>query len=909
MSLHEQRPNPDALLAQLQQLETQALRGKLRIYFGSSAGVGKTYAMLEAARYAHEAGRKVLVGVVETHGRAETEKLLEGLELLPRKNIDYKDRTFQVFDLDAALVQKPEILLVDELAYSNAVGGRHPKRWQDIEELLNNGIEVWTTLNVQHLDSLNDVVGNITGIRVMETIPDRFFNQADEVVLIDIPATELLNRLKLGKVYLSEHAQRAAQHFFRPGNLIALREITLRRVADRLEKDIRSYKQTQAINNVWKTESSLLASLNDDDNIEAVIRRAARLAGQMNLSWHAVYVETPALQRRPSDQRQRILTLLKLAEQLGAQTTILSGDAIAPSLIHYAQQHNLTTVILGRTSPSYWKIGSRSLAAQLGQLAPEIDVVQVGSATVSRPMTATVEVVPTPIAHATSEQTMRGIGLAGLATFITTLLTTTLLETLTLDPANLVMIHLLAVVLVAVKLGRKPAVVATVLNVIAFDFFLIPPRFSLAVSDIQYLLTFAVMLVVGLIISHLTSGLRFQARIAAHREQRAQILFELAKELSGALKSEQIVEISLRVIKQAFGEQAVLLLPDAQENLLIPPIPPELQGLDIGIAQWAFKQNEVAGFATNTLPANPFRYLPLRAPVRIRGILAIRPRQQHWLLIPEQVRQLETFANLIAIALERVHFVEVAQEMVVHIESERLRNSLLSALSHDLRTPLTALMGLAESLQLEQAQLTTQQQEIIQAITHTALHMTHLVHNLLDMVRIEEKNIQLHCELQVLEEIIGSAIQATRGLLGNRNVTVRLAPQLPLIYCDALLLERVFINLLENASKYTPTTAQIEITAEHTQTQVKISVADNGHGLPTGQEEAIFEKFSRGHHESATTGIGLGLTICRAIMTAHQGTITAHNRPQGGAVFIFTLPLKNIESCYDTWNDSHDFTD
>lgn len=906
-SVHEQRPNPDALLAQLQQLENQAQRGKLRIYFGSSAGVGKTYAMLEAAQRVHEAGRNISVGVVETHGRAETEQLLQGLDILPRKFIDYKDRTFQTFDLDAALAKKPDILLVDELAYSNVVGGRHPKRWQDIEELLNNGIEVWTTLNVQHLDSLNDVVGNITGIRVMETIPDRFFNQADEVVLIDIPVTELLNRLKMGKVYFAEHAHHAAHHFFRQGNLIALREITLRRVADRLEKDIRSYKQTQSIVNIWKTESCLLANINETECAEAVIRRAARLAGQMNLSWHAVYVETPALQRRPHAQRQQILAILKLAEQLGAQTTLLAGETVAQSLIHYAHQHNLTTIVLGRSPTSYLKIGYISLAEQLGKLSPDIDVVQVGHATVTRPTVSPPESPTTP--PPSVEHTVTGIGWAGLATLLTTLLTMSLLETLTLDLANLVMIHLLTVVLVAVKLGRKPAVVATILNVIAFDFFLVPPRFSLVVSDIQYLLTFAVMLVVGLIISHLTSGLRFQARIATHRERRAQILFELARELSGALKSEQIVEISLRFIKQAFGEHAVLLLPDAQENLMTPPIPPELQGLDLGIAQWAFKQNEVAGFATNTLPANPFRYLPLRAPVRIRGILAIRPHQQHWLLIPEQVRQLETFASVIAIALERVHFVEVAQEMVVHIESERLRNSLLSALSHDLRTPLTALMGLAESLQLGHPALNVQQQEIIQAISHTALRMTHLVHNLLDMVRIEEKKIQLHCELQVLEEIIGSAIQATRSLLAERTVTVKLAPHFPLVYCDALLLERVFINVLENASKYTPRTAQIEIVAEYTQERVKISVVDNGKGFPVGQEETIFEKFSRGSHESATTGIGLGLTICRAIIEAHQGTIIARNHPLGGAVFTFTLPLKNIESLYDAWNDTHDFTD
>lgn len=887
--MNDQRPNPDELLARLQQSETQACRGKLRIYFGSSAGVGKTFAMLEAARKIPKTERSVMVGLVETHGRLETESLLENLDVLPRKLIDYQGKKFQEFDLDSALIKKPDLLLVDELAHSNIPSCRHPKRWQDIEELLNNGIDVWTTLNVQHLESLNDVISGITGIRVLETVPDSFFNQAEEVVLVDIPVEELFHRLQAGKVYFPEQARRATNNFFRRGNLIALREITLRRTADRLEKDIQTYKKNQSISSVWKTEGSILACVHEDSIMsEQIIRRAAQLAGQMNVNWYALYIETPTLQHLPTDQRERILNVLKLAEQLGANTTILSNENIAQSIVDYAHQHNLATIVVGHTRHVYFWFWQSSLLHQIAQLSPALDLIQIGF-TSSRPL-------PNSLTHIRKKTEAKTnsyqISIAIVATLLTTLTTVILLELLKLDLVNLVMLHLLTVVLVAVKLGRKPAIVATFLNVAAFDFFLVPPRLSFVVSDVQFMLTFLVMLLVGLIISQLTSGLRFQANIAAHREKRAHTLFELARDLSGALKTDQVVEISLKVIKQAFGGKVALLLPDSRENLISPSLISELEGLDIGIAQWAFKQNEQAGFATNTLPANPYRYIPLRAPVRIRGILAICPHQQHWLLIPEQLRQLETCASVVAIALERVHFVEVAQEMMIHIESERLRNSLLSALSHDLRTPLTALVGLAESLLLNQSTLDKQQQETVRGISQTALHMTNLVNNLLDMVRIEEGKMKLNCELQVLEEIIGSAIRAVRSLLNQRIIKVNLPHDFPLIACDALLLERVFINLLENAAKYTPPNAQIEINAHCLKTEVVIDVIDNGEGLPKDQEEVIFEKFTRGVSESATSGVGLGLTICRAIIHAHQGKIIARNHPQHGAIFSFTLPLQ-----------------
>lgn len=898
------RPNPDELLARLQQQENQATRGKLRIYFGSSAGVGKTFAMLEAAHAIQQEGQTVVVGWIETHGRAETERLLDNLQQLPAQAIPYQGNALREFDLDAALARKPDLLLVDEFAHSNVPGCRHPKRWQDIEELLHNGINVWTTLNVQHLDSLNDVISGITGIRVLETVPDTVFNQADEVVLIDITAEELLKRLHAGKVYLPEQAQRAAKHFFRKGNLIALREIALRRTANRLEKDVLTYKQTQSITSPWKTEDAILACINEDSTTaEQIIRYTTRLAGQMNIDWHVIYIETAALQRLPTPQREQILSQLKQAEQLGATTAILTSENVRQSIVEYAHLHNLTTVVIGHSRQTYSQIWKPSISQQLAQLSPTLDLLQVGASATARHSHPLAPVSPPEEQKTFSYATLKSIGWAILASALTTLITMTLLERFGLDLANLVMLHLLSVVLVAFKLGRRPAITATLCNVAAFDFFLVPPRFTFAVSDVQFLLTFAVMLVVGLTISQLTAGLRFQARVASLREKRANTLFELARDLSGALKAEQVVALSTRVIQQAFGEQVALLLPDRHDTLR-PAAPTALIGLDMGIAQWAFNQNRQAGFATDTLPANPFRYIPLRAPVCTRGILAIRPKQQHWLLIPEQLRQLETFASVIAIALERVHFLEVAQEMLIHVESERLRNSLLSALSHDLRTPLTILVGLAESLLLMPS-TPPQQQDIIQAMSQTALRMANLVNNLLDMVRIEEGQIKLHYELQALEEIIGTAIQNTRALLGSRSVQVNLAPDFPLVPCDAILLERVLVNLLENAAKYTPPTTRVEIQARCVDDQVEISVADDGPGLPKGQEEAMFEKFARGVTESSTVGVGLGLTICRAIIQAHHGKIIASNRPQGGALFRFTLPLQEIPN--DDWRDPHDF--
>jgi two-component system sensor histidine kinase KdpD len=890
----EARPDPDLLLERVKRQEAAALRGKLRIYFGSSAGVGKTYAMLVAARKLKSEGRNVLIGVVETHGRAETESLLEDMEVLAPKLVPYRIRELSEFDLDAALKRRPDLILVDELAHTNVQGQRHPKRWQDVDELLAAGIDVFTTLNVQHLESLNDVVGGITNIRVWETVPDTVFDAADEVVMVDIPADELLARLKAGKVYLPQQAERAANNFFRKGNLMALRELALRRTADRVEGDVQAYRVDKSIGSVWKTGSALLTCVGPGAGAERVVRAAARLASQLNTDWHAIYVETPGLQRLPPARRERILAALHLAEELGATTAVIANAQVAESIVAYARSHNLAKLVIGRDPARRLWPGQRSSGQKLALLAPDIDLVEIGRAEgVGPPAEPEPAVRAAPVSAESAERKKhkrQRYVWAALACTAVTLGSIPLAAHF--DRSNIVAIYILTVVLIAVRFGRGPAALAAVLSVGSFDFFFVPPRMSFAVSDVQYFLTFGIMLAVGLITGQLTAGLRFQARVASHREERAASLYEIARDLSGAVQIDQVVKISDESIERTFHADAALILPNDKGQLIISePRDAQALSLEIGTAQWAFDQGKPAGFGTDTLPGSEVLYIPLRAPTQPRGVLAVKARNRRLLRIPEQRQLLDTFAALIAIALERVHYVGVAQDALVRMESERLRNSLLAALSHDLRTPLTVLVGLAESLTLTKPPLSPAQVETADAIQDEARRMSTLVGNLLDMARIESGEVKLNLQWQPLEEVVGAALEASRGMLARHKVEARIPRSLPLVRFDAVLIERVLVNLLENAAKYTPAGSTVTLSAELAGERLSVSVADNGPGLPKGREEAVFQKFARGERESATPGVGLGLAICRAIVESHQGTIVGANRPGGGAVLTFTLPL------------------
>ena len=885
------RPDPDQLLNRIKEDEARSRRGKLKIFFGASAGVGKTYAMLLAARQLQEQGVEVVVGIVETHGRKETAALLEGLETLPLKEMPYRDRALREFDLDGALARRPALILVDELAHSNVPGCRHPKRWQDVEELLAAGIDVLTTINVQHLESLNDVVSGITGIRVWETVGDRVFDQADEVVLVDLPPDELLQRLKEGKVYLPDQAERAIEHFFRKGNLIALRELALRRTADRVDDQMQSY-QRQA-GGPPPLREALLVCVGPGSGADTLVRAASRLVGKLDCEWHALYVETPALQHLPDSRRQAILATLKLAQDLGARTATMGATHIASAIVEYARRHGLSRVVVGRSRHQRWRwLQPRSCGEQLTDLAPELDLLALArSASPQRTLNSAVD--EPDEARLARSSLAPSYGAALLVCLGTTLAATPLLPYL--DLANIIMLFLLAVVGVAVRYGRGPAMLAAVVNVVAFDIFFVPPRFSLIVHDWQYLVTFAVMLIVGLVVGQLTARFRYQAQIARAREERTRYLYEISRELSGALIAEQVIEISERCVEASFPRvKTQLLLPDDRDRLQAPPVRPGTgkPKIDLAIAQWCFDRNTPAGLGTDTLPAASLLYLPLKAPMRTRGVLGVAPEQRRLLLIPEQRRLLDTFAALIAIALERVHFAAVARDALVKMEGERQRNSLLATLSHDLRTPITAVIGLAETLALELTAEQSPHHASLDAIRQQAVRIALLAENLLEMARLQVNGIRLRKDWQSLEELVGSAVRMLDQHLRHHPLRLALDPDLPLINCDPVLIERVLVNLLENAAKYTPPGTVIGVTALVTVAQLNVEVWDEGPGLPPGGEQTVFDKFSRGHVESATPGVGLGLTICRVIIEAHGGQIQGANRASGGTCFTFTLPLE-----------------
>jgi two-component system sensor histidine kinase KdpD len=877
----DQRPNPDQLLDRLNAEEAKASRGKLKIFFGASAGVGKTYAMLGVARQQFLDHVDVVIGVVETHGRMETEVMADGLELIPLRDVPYRDRVLKEFDLDAALARKPAIILMDELAHSNVAGSRHPKRWQDIEELLAAGIDVYTTVNVQHLETLNDIVSGITGIRVWETVPDRIFDRADEVVVVDLPPDELLERLRQGKVYMPQQAEQATKNFFRKGNLLALRELALRRTADRVDDEMQAYRSLSSQSSaVWRNRESLLACVGSGEHGEKIVRACARLAAQLGVSWHAVHVESPTRREANERSRQGMLRVLKLAQELGATSTELSAPAIAPALVRYAREHNLSRLLVGRSERGWHWPWQRPLGEAIEAEAEDLDVLRVA-------LPAKMPAPPSGADKAMVRPRVRWTGYAAAigVCSLTAVLATPLLGVLELT--NIVMLFLLAVVAVALLYGRGPAVFAALVGVGLFDFFFVPPRFSFAVSDIQYLVTFAVMLVVALVVGQLTAGLKIQVEAVTERERRVSGLYEMSRDLSAALIIEQIAEIAARFLEIEFGVKTAVVVADDQNQLKV--MPGATTEVDMGVAQWSFEHGEAAGRGTDTLPASKCLVLPLKATMRLRGVIAIEPKGSG-LLGSEQRRVLDTCASLMAISIERIHYFDVAQKTTLQMESERLRNSLLSAISHDLRNPLASLVGLADTLQMTNPPPTEQQLELVSAMRNSAMRMNALVVNLLDMARLESGAVQLNCQWQPLEEVVGSALGASASLLTGHPLKVRLAPDLPLLHLDAVLIERVLVNLLENASKYTPSDTPIEIEAHADSENVLLSVNDRGPGLPSGREDAMFEKFARGKSESATPGVGLGLAICRAIMQAHGGTIRGMTRSGGGASFILTLP-------------------
>jgi len=903
--MSESRPDPDALLARVQREEAKATRGKLKIFFGATAGVGKTYAMLTEARRVKAHGLDVVVGYVEPHGRNETEALLEGLEQLPYLPVKYRGVTLREFDLDAAITRKPQILLVDEFAHSNPVDGepepRHAKRWQDIEEVLRAGIDVYTTINVQHIESLNDVVAGITGVRMQETVPDSVFESADEVELIDLPPDQLLERLREGKIYIPAQVRHAIDNFFRKGNLIALRELALRTTADRVDAAMEEYREGKGIRAVWAAGERLLVAIGPDEQSERLVRAGKRMATALHAEWIVVFVETPDLLRLSESERDRRIALLRLAESLGAEAVTLGGSSVGEELANYALTRNVTRILIGRPRRPLWRrLFTPSTYGELLARTRDIDIHVVAGADEAAVLRSPFLARSRAYLQVRLDSEDAKIRWPGYGWSLLSVATCTLLG-LAITPAfelvNVAMVYLLAVALVAFRFGRGPAIVASVFGVASFDFFFVPPQLTFAVSDVQYLLTFAIMLAVALIISNLAASVRLQARIAGHRERRTAALYAMSRELAANRGHESMSRIAVNHVSEVFESQVVVLLPEADGRLHHPRsqgISGSLHSADLGVAQWVQDHGEPAGLGTNTLPGTEALYLPLRGSQSVLGVLGVLPANPRRVLLPEQFHLLETFAGQIALALERAKLAEHAERANVQAETEGLRSALLASISHDLRTPLAVIAGASSSLAESGERLSTEErQALARSIYEQSKEMSELVTNVLEMTRLEAGKIALERSWHPPGEIAGSVLRRLHERLAAHVIQVELPSELPLVKVDATLIEQVFANLLENAAKYTPPGTVIRLRAELKGRELLVSVEDAGPGLPEGDPEQLFAKFHRGSIEGAIAGVGLGLAICRAIVDLHGGRIWAEQRPEGGAAFRFTLPLED----------------
>ncbi len=905
----ERRNDPDALLRDVQAEEARLRRGKLKIFFGAAAGVGKTYAMLEAGRRRHAEGVDVVVGYVEPHGRAETERLLEGLDRIAYRAAMPGGNVHE-FDLDAALARRPALLLVDELAHTNAPGVRHTKRWQDVEELRDAGIDVYATLNVQHLESLNDVVAAVTGVTQLETVPDSVFESADEVELIDLPPDDLLQRLHEGKVYVPEQARIAIASFFRKGNLIALRELALRKTAERVDAAMERYRRDTAVGQPWLAGERVLVGIGPSSDDHALIRAGKRLATALHAPWIVVFVETPALIRLPEAERNRRIESLRLAEQLGAETVTLGGAAVADELVEYARTRNVSRIVLGASRRRHWTRWLHpGTVDRVIDRARGIDVTVVKTTEADRlarsPMLARSRSFLMP-ARSFKRRWPRyalTVGVVALATLAGVITDAVLNDT------NTALLYLAAIVIVAWRFGQRPSVLASALSVLAFNFFFVEPRYTFDVADGQYFITFAVLMAVGLLIGQLMASVRLQARVAGHRERRTALLYAMSRELASTRGTEKMTRVAVRHIGEVFDAQVVVLMPDDAGRLAPPrgtPEPASLRSADLSVAQWVQDHGKPAGLGTDTLPAAAARYLPL---LRSRsdavaesttdrhaalGVLAVLPVNARRILLPEQAHLLETFAAQLSLALERTALADAAQQAMVQAQTESVRNSLLAAISHDMRTPLAVIGGAASTLADPHSPMQpTARRELAQSIVDETTQLTQLIGNVFDMARIESEHHRPRAEWISIEEVVGAALHRLAGRLEGYDVSTRLDQAPALISADPVLLEQLLYNLIENNTKHTPPGTHIHIEAREQDGQLVLVVRDNGPGLPADVDpDSLFEKFRRGREETAVGGVGLGLAICRAIAQAHGGEIHAERIATGGARFVVTLPLQ-----------------
>lgn len=864
------RPSAKALL----ELAANERRGKLKVFLGMAPGVGKTYAMLSAARALKNEGLDVVVGVVETHGRSETAALLEGLEVLPRRTVPYRNRTLMEFDIDAAIARRPALLLVDEFAHSNAPGLVHPKRYQDVEGVLQAGIDVWTTLNIQHLESLTDVVERIAGITVRETIPDKVLERADEIVVVDLTPEELIQRLKEGKVYLPDNARRAMDQFFQMGNLTALRELALRRTADRVDEQMLSQLRRQGIEGPWPTAERLLVCVGNNELAETVVRAAARMAAALKSDWIAIHVVQSEREQTDRASIRKMEKAMRLADRLGATTVRLHAKDLTSEVLAYAKRNNITQIIVGRSRPRFFdRWLGRSFSTSLVAEAAGPSVTVVAPDTPSAPLH-----LPSLLPQISE---LWSGGLAAVVAVAGGVVAGKMLEQITRLP-NLSMVFLLAVLICALRFGIFSAVAAALLSFLSFNFFFIEPRYTLTIASPYELFGLLIFLVVAAATGSLAGRLREQANATRERAEATQALYEFSGKLSAATKIDDVLWLLAAQSAAVVKGKSIILLEQSHELTVAGSWPPEdtIGTADWAAARWAHRNGEPAGHLTETMPSALYQFRPLVASTGSVGVLGVAPGDEEDVLPSATASALQSFADQAAIAIERTRLVEQAAKAATAAESERLRGALLSSISHDLRTPLASILGSATSLrQLGDRMRKQDRADLLATIEEESTRLSTFVSNLLDMTRLETGVLDIRRDWVDVADAVRGAVARAKKTFPTRRVETFIPAKLPLIRGDAALLEQVMFNLLDNAHKYSPpeSVTRVSITLA-TGGAIHIVVADEGIGIPSEALNKVFDKFYRAHvGDGRQPGTGLGLSICAGIIAAMGGTITAQS--------------------------------
>lgn len=887
------RPDPDALLAAVQKDTEKQQRGKLKIFLGMAAGVGKTYAMLDAAQRLKADGVDVAVGYVETHKRPETEALLDGLEIIPRKRFEYRGTALEDMDTEAILVRKPALVLVDELAHTNPPDARHVKRYQDVIELLEAHIDVYTTVNVQHFESRTDTVQQITGIQVMETVPDSILDIANEIELIDLPPEDLRKRLAEGKVYTPERVEVAAKNFFRSGNLTALREMALRLTAEHVDHQLQDYMQIKRIAGPWHSAERLMVAVSPSPFSERLIRWTRRVAYNLEAPWLAVYVNTQkTLSAEDEDSLGRNLAL---ARALGAEVITTAGLDVMDSLLHLARQRNVTQIVLGK--PIHNKIQSilrgGSLVDRIIRHSGDIDIyVVTGDVedTLNRPAIS----LPRPERTSSWFNYLIAVGIIAAITVVDLLIFQSL-PWFGYEAVGLT--DIFAILLIAIYLGRGPALAAALVSAVSWNFLFINPRFTLEINRLQDVLLFTLYFVVALLTGNLTARLRSQERRAQYNADRTMALYALAHQTATAVSMDDVLKTAVTQIGQVFNAEVAIFLPQGDKLQRQPHFTATLivDDKEFSVALWAYENGKPAGHGTDTLPLSSIQALPLVTPERTVGVVVLRLREWDRLTF-EQEALLETFTSQVALAIERELLDQAAEQSAVLRESERLYTALLNSISHELRTPIATIQGASSSLlEPNTAGNGETRLALIHDIQDAAARLNQLVANLLDMSRLDSGHLALKADWCDVGDIIGVAVSRMQERLAGRHLSLQVPPNLPFVKSDFVLIEHVLVNILDNAGRYTPAGTSIAIEAATEGKWVRISITDSGQGIAREELDRIFDKFYRGSNAS-TGGTGLGLSISKGLIEAHEGTITAENATGGGLRFNIRLPVAEAPS-------------